>query len=144
MADLDFNAAFVTSAGGHGARPPHAPPPPPPHGSHWPHHPSSPSAGSASTIQVTPEMLEEGANFLTQCKDEHDGAISEIDHVVSGLLQYWRGEAQQSFTDSYNRKKSEFQRFAMDIGAFVRFLREFAAQMREEEHNAAGRASSLG
>ena len=87
----------------------------------------------AAEILVTPERLEEEAGNLTKSKADHDNSLAEMQNVVNGLLQYWRGEAQEAFANSFNNKKKTFEEFSLDLEKFVKFLQRFAEIMRSQE-----------
>ena len=97
----------------------------------------------AAEILVTPERLEEEARNLTTSKEEHDNSLNEMESVVNGLLQYWRGEAQDAFANSFRNKKQTFENFSLDLENFVKYLNDFAMIMRDQEKLQVGKAASL-
>ena len=97
----------------------------------------------AAEILVTPERLEEESRNLSNCKSEHDNSLAEMDNIVNGLLQYWRGEAQDAFATSFRNKRKTFEEFSLNLEDFVRYLNDFAMIMRDQEKLQVGKALSL-
>ena len=97
----------------------------------------------AEEILVTPERLEDEAGNMNTAKAEHDNSLAEMDNVVNGLLQYWRGEAQDAFANSFRNKRKTFEDFSVDLEKFVNYLKEFAMLMRDQEKLQTAKAASL-
>lgn len=99
--------------------------------------------GVAKEIRISPEHIEEEARNLRNCKSEHDNSLAEMEYLINGLIEYWRGEAQDAFVTSFRNKKKAFEEFSSNLEDFARYLETFAMVMRDHEKLQAGIASQL-
>ena len=95
-------------------------------------------------ILLTPENLLSEASNLLNCKSQMDEIFGQIASLIAGLVDQWHGEAQQAFSDSFNQKKTVFEKFAEDMAAFAKFMQDYANKMKETEQNNKTMASKLG
>ena len=98
----------------------------------------------AQDILLTPENLQAEANNLRGNKSTLDGIFQQTVSLITGLLEHWHGEAQQSFTESFNQKKPVFDKFSEDMESFAKFMESYATSMQDAEKGSANRARSLG
>ena len=67
----------------------------------------------AADILLTPEsLLQEYANLLKN-KAALDQVVSDIaKNIIGTLVEHWQGEAQQAFENSFNQKRTAFEKFS--------------------------------
>lgn len=94
-------------------------------------------------IKLTPEVLEEKSNLLTNTAQRNDDVISRLDMLINGLVSDWEGEAQTEFANSYRTKRESFESFTEEMRVFAEFLAKFADIMRQEEKRQADAARGL-
>ena len=80
-------------------------------------------------ILLTPELLKGEAQKLSTQRDQLTEAVGKIKTLVDGLESGWHGKAQQAFVNSFNEKKTTYDKFAEDMGAFYQFLTQYAQAM---------------
>ncbi|MBQ6981741.1 MAG: WXG100 family type VII secretion target [Synergistaceae bacterium] len=95
-------------------------------------------------IKLTPELLEEGANRLTEANNSNENVINRLDGLISSLNADWEGEAYNAFKQSYDNKRKTFVELSQEMEKFVLFLKKFADVMRQEEKRQASAAINLG
>ncbi|MBQ7578043.1 MAG: WXG100 family type VII secretion target [Synergistaceae bacterium] len=98
----------------------------------------------AADILLTPENLESEATKLLGQKSSLDSMFQQIANLIAGLIEHWHGETQQAFTDSFNQKRTVFDKFSQDMESFAKFMQKYAGDMRELEQGNKGIASKLG
>ena len=98
----------------------------------------------AADILLTPENLESEASNLLGNKATLDSIFNQIAQLIAGLISHWHGETQQAFTDSFNQKRTVFDKFAQDMESFAKFMQKYASEMRELEQGNKNIASKLG
>ena len=86
-------------------------------------------------ILLTPDLLREEAGKLTNQKNELDSAVQQIQSLVSSLESGWHGKTQQAFVNSFNEKKSVYDKFSNDMMAFITFMNDYASQMEAADDN---------
>ena len=98
----------------------------------------------AADILLTPENLLSEASNLLQCKSELDNIFTQIANLIAGFINHWHGEAQQAFTESFNQKKTVFDKFSEDMAKFADFMKTYANSMQDTEKGNANKARALG
>jgi WXG100 family type VII secretion target len=84
-------------------------------------------------IKVTPETLHEQAGQLRNFDQEHNDAYLKMQKLVENITTVWEGEAQTAFRNSFDGKRSEFQKFSTDIQAFAKLMDSAADKMAQTE-----------
>ena len=97
----------------------------------------------AADILLTPENLLNEASNLLKNKSELDNVFTQIAQLIAGLIEHWHGEAQKAFTDSFNQKRSVFDKFSQDMESFANFMKKYANDMKELETNQKNMAGKL-
>ena len=98
----------------------------------------------AADILLTPENLESEASKLLGDKSNLDSIFQQIANLIAGLINHWHGETQQAFSDSFNQKRTVFDKFSQDMESFAKFIQKYAQEMRELEQGNKTIASKLG
>lgn len=98
----------------------------------------------AKEILLTPENLESEASKLLGNKSSLDGVFANIASLISGLLEHWRGEAQNAFSNSFTQKRKDFDKFSQNMQEFADFMKKYANEMRELENRHKALAGKLG
>ena len=96
------------------------------------------------SIKLTPEVLEEKADSLTQTAVRNDEVVDHLQSLIDSLNADWEGDAYNAFKASFDAKKATFKSFTQDMEVFVKFLKRFANIMREEEKRQTTVAQQLG
>ena len=96
------------------------------------------------TIKLTPEILEEKSDSLTQTAQRNDEVVDRLQGLIDSLNADWEGDAYEAFKNSFATKKATFKSFTQDMEVFVKFLKKFANIMREEEKRQTTVAQQLG
>jgi WXG100 family type VII secretion target len=86
-----------------------------------------------AVIKVTPESLREQATQLRNYDQEHIDAYGKMQKLVDNITTVWEGEAQTAFRNSFDGKRSEFQKFSTDIQAFAKLMDNAAEKMAQTE-----------
>ncbi len=97
-----------------------------------------------AVIKLTPEILEEKADSLTQTAIRNDEVVDRLQGLIDALNADWEGDAYNAFKASFDAKKATFKSFTQDMEVFVKFLKKFANIMREEEKRQTTVAQQLG
>jgi WXG100 family type VII secretion target len=97
-----------------------------------------------AAIKLTPEILEEKADSLTQTAQRNDEVVNRLLGLIDALNADWEGDAYNAFKASFDAKKATFKSFTQDMEIFVKFLKKFANMMREEEKRLTTVAQQLG
>jgi WXG100 family type VII secretion target len=84
-------------------------------------------------IKVTPETLHEQATQLRGYDQEHNDAYAKMQKLVDNITTIWEGEAQTAFRNTFDGKRSEFQKFSTDIQAFAKLMDNAADKMAQTE-----------
>ena len=98
----------------------------------------------AADILLTPESLVERANQLLSNKATLDDMFAKIAQLIASLVDHWHGEAQQAFSNSFNQKRTVFDKFSQDIESLANLMKKYAEQMRDLETNQKNMAIKLG
>ena len=88
-------------------------------------------------IQLTPDMLRDEAQKMSQQKTEMQDLVNKVQNSVNQLVSEWHGKAQEAFVNSINEKKTVFDKFAEDMGTFATFMQGYAALMEQTDASAA-------
>lgn len=87
-------------------------------------------------IQLTPEMLRSEADKMNSQKDQLTDTVIKIKTLVDSLESGWHGQAQQAFVNSFNEKKTVYDKFAEDMLGFATFMKGYAAAMENADATA--------
>lgn len=98
----------------------------------------------AGEILLTPENLQTEAANLLNCKSSLDNVFNQIASLVAGLIDHWHGNAQTAFSNSFNSKRTIFDKFSQDMASFAEFMKSYAISMQDTETGNANKASQLG
>ena len=98
----------------------------------------------AANILLTPETLMERASQLLANKATLDDMFAKIAQLIASLVDHWHGEAQQAFSNSFNQKRTVFDKFSQDIESLAKLMEKYANEMRELETNQKNMAVKLG
>lgn len=80
-------------------------------------------------ILLTPETLKERATQVNQCMEEQKQVISDIAKLIDSLGAGWEGEAYNGFIEAFNSAKPTYEKFAVDLTNFSKFLEEYSNSM---------------
>ena len=97
----------------------------------------------SSRIVITPESLEQRSTELRNYKDQQQNVFNEVESIIKNLLSDWEGEAQAEFMASYERNKTVFDQFILDMERFAKFMYDFAAAMKTNEQGGKQKAQAL-
>lgn len=97
----------------------------------------------AADILLTPENLLSEASSLLGNKSNLDSVFNQIAQLIASLIEHWHGEAQQAFSDSFNQKRTVFDKFSQDMESFANFMKKYAEEMRQLEANQKAMAGKL-
>ena len=87
-------------------------------------------------IQLTPEMLRSEAQKMNSQRDQLTDTVNKIKTLVDSLESGWHGQTQQAFVNSFNEKKTVYDKFAEDMGGFATFMTNYAAAMENADTSA--------
>ncbi|MBQ3647084.1 MAG: WXG100 family type VII secretion target [Synergistaceae bacterium] len=98
----------------------------------------------AADILLTPENLLSEASNLLGNKSNLDSIFSQIANLIASLVEHWHGEAQKAFSDSFQQKRTVFDKFSQDMESFAKFMQKYANEMQQLETNQKNLAGKLG
>lgn len=80
-------------------------------------------------ILLTPDVLREKATELTQCQEDQQQVIRDVQGLIDDIVSDWEGEAQQKFRAAFERRKVDYDKFAPDMSRFADFLKNYSETM---------------
>lgn len=86
-----------------------------------------------ATIRITPETLDSQAQKLDGLRTDHENLYRQIQDLVIGLASEWEGEANKTFTESFQSNDAAFKKFSQDIESFSKRMKTAAETMRQAE-----------
>ncbi len=98
----------------------------------------------ASTVfDVTPEELEASAGRIESKAGEFTKAYTSIYTAVTDLRTSYKGEASDTFNQRIEGYKNDFSAAEKALQNYVKFLREYAAKMKNTENDNKSMANGL-
>ena len=92
---------------------------------------------ASGIITVTPESLRSEAGRLRGFKSEHEGNMRNIDQLVRGLCDQWKGDAQSAFLEKYDEMQPTFQRFNEMLEKFAQLMDDSARDLETADQTRA-------
>lgn len=90
-------------------------------------------------ILLTPEMLRSEAEKMNSQREQMTDVVNKIKALVDSLESGWHGQTQQFFVNSFNEKKTIYDKFAEDMLAFATFMKNYAAAMESADSTTRGK-----
>ena len=60
-------------------------------------------------IRLTPEVLQQKANEVTQCQEDQRQVIADVANLINDIVADWEGEAQKGFIAAFENARPTYE-----------------------------------